>query len=456
MPIPQVAIIGRPNVGKSSLFNWLAGRRLAIVDAVAGITRDRLMHLIEHGGHYFEIVDTGGIGINDVDQLDQEISDQIQQAIDAAAVILLVVDIRTGLSPADQPIARQLHATRKPVLLVANKADHTGLDAEANEFYPLGMGEPICVSAQNSRNKNALLDAIVQALPADSETDRPSPVMKLAIVGRRNVGKSTFINTLTQSNRMIVSDVAGTTRDSVDVRFEMDGQTFVAIDTPGLRKRKSVRSDVEYYSLHRAQRSIRYADVVLMFFDASSRVSAVDQQLCGYIAEHFKPCMLVVNKWDLMAPHMPTEQWSEYLREQFPWLDFAPIGFISSTDGRNIRRVLNHAQMLYKQSQQRVSTPDLNRLVREALGANPPPVTTARRGKIYYATQIGIGPPTIVLKCNDPEAFSTTYRRYLLRVLHDSVSFGDIPIRVLFEGRGEEAPQASRESAQSDVSDADV
>jgi GTP-binding protein len=199
-------------------------------------------------------------------------------------------------------------------LLVANKADHDGLESEASEFYPLGLGDPLCVSAQNHRNKTLLLDAIVRALPPESSSSQTAPVMKLAIVGRRNVGKSTFINTLTQSNRMIVSDVAGTTRDSVDVRFQMDGQTFIAIDTPGLRKRKSVRSDVEFYSLHRAQRSIRYADVVLMFFDASSRVSAVDQQLCGYIDSNFKPCMLVVTK---LWRYMPTGQWADTC-EQFP------------------------------------------------------------------------------------------------------------------------------------------
>lgn len=451
MSVPQVAIIGRPNVGKSSLFNWLAGRRLAIVDPVAGITRDRLMHLVEHGGSYFDVVDTGGIGSNDVDRLDQEIAAQIQQAIDEASVLLMVVDIRAGLLPADQKIAERLRDARKPVILLANKADYSELEVEANEFYPLGLGEPICVSAQNHRHKDSLLTAIVQALPVDSAREIVSPIMKLAIVGRRNVGKSTFVNTLTQSNRMIVSDVAGTTRDSVDVRFEIDGHVFVAIDTPGLRKRKSVRSDVEFYSLHRAQRSIRHADVVLLFFDASSRISSVDQQLCAYVESHFKPCLLVVNKWDLMAPHMPTEQWSEYLREQFPRMAFAPIGFISSTDGRNIRRLLNHAQMLFKQSQQRIATPDLNRLIHEALAANPPPISGARRGKIFYAAQVHTGPPTIVLKCNDPDAFSATYRRYLLGVLHDSLSFGEVPIRVLFEGRSEDSPETDRKSSEADA-----
>lgn len=449
MPVPQVAIVGRPNVGKSSLFNWLAGRRLAIVDAEAGITRDRLTHWVEHGGRYFEIVDTGGIGFTDLEALSQDVADQIECAIEEAAVLLFAVDLRAGLTPADRQIAQRLRAAGKPIVLVANKADHPTLEREANEFYPLGFGDPLCVSAQNHRNKEGLLEAIAKLLPADQTGDEPDPAMKFAIVGRRNVGKSTLINTITQTNRMIVSDIAGTTRDSVDVRFELDGQTLVAIDTPGLRKRKSVRTDVDFYSLHRAQRSIRYADVVLMVFDSSSRVSAVDQQLCTYIETHFKPCLLVVNKWDLMAPHMPTEQWSEYLREQFPRLAFAPIAFITATDGRNVRRLLNHARMLHKQSMQRVTTPDLNRLIRSALDDNPPPVTTNRRGKIYYATQVHVGPPTIVLKCNDPEAFPPTYRRYLLRVLHDSLSFGEVPIRLMFERSGEESAVGPRDSEQS-------
>jgi GTP-binding protein len=452
MPVPQVAIVGRPNVGKSSLFNWLVGRRLAIVDAVAGITRDRLVHVLEHEGRYFEIVDTGGIGVNDVDQLDSEITQQIQLAIDEANVLLMVVDIRDGLTEADRQIAVQLRSTQKPLLLVANKADHPGLDAEACEFYPLGLGDPIEVSTQNNRGKAELLRAVTAALPdVESGAANEAPVMKIAIVGRRNVGKSTFVNTLTQSNRMIVSDVAGTTRDSVDVRFELDGQVFVAIDTPGLRKRKSVRTDVEFYSLHRAQRSIRHADVVLMFFDAGSRISSVDQQLCGYIQSHFKPCLLVVNKWDLMSSHMPTEQWSEYLRNQFPGLAFAPIGFITATEGRNIKRLLNHAQMLFRQSRMRVATPDLNRLVRDTLHDQPPPAVGPRRGKVYFAVQVDVAPPTIVLKCNEPGAFPPAYRRFLLRTLHEALEFGEVPIRLLFEQRGEESPAADRSPTEPDT-----
>ena len=295
MSIPQVAIIGRPNVGKSSLFNWLVGKRLAIVDDVAGITRDRMTRIIEESGHYLELVDTGGIGINDVDDLTSEIEQQIQFGIDEADLLLLLVDSRDGLTPLDETIAQRLRQTGKPLLLVANKCDSPQHDLAAAEFQRLGLGDPVKVSALQRIGREELWDRLLPLVPPADE-DPTEPEMKVAIVGRRNVGKSTFVNTLTNSERMIVSDVAGTTRDSVDVRFEMDGKTFIAIDTPGLRRSRSVRTDVDWYSTHRAQRSIRHADVVLMFFDASQRLSKVDKQLVHYIEEHHKPVIMVVNR----------------------------------------------------------------------------------------------------------------------------------------------------------------
>ncbi|MGI9515621.1 MAG: ribosome biogenesis GTPase Der [Pirellulaceae bacterium] len=440
MSLPQVAIVGRPNVGKSSIFNWLAGQRLAIVDDVAGVTRDRMTRVLEYEDRYFEIIDTGGIGINDVDDLSDEIEEQISYAIATADILVFVVDTREGITALDERIAKRLRGVDVPLILVANKTDHEKYDIEANEFFRLGLGDPLLISAQNSRNKYVLLDRMCDSL--GDLSDMPlqqveEPEMKIAIVGQRNVGKSTFINTLVDSPRMIVSEVAGTTRDSVDVRFEMDGKTFVGIDTPGLRKGKSVRTDIEFYSTHRAQRSIRHADVVLMFFDASRRISKVDRQLVNYIESHYKPCILVVNKWDLMAEHMPTERWADYLRDNFTTLWNVPIAFITSTTGKNAKKMLNHAQMLYKQSRDRVSTSELNRLIRMALENHPPALTNRkRRPKIYYATQIGVAPPTIVLKCNDPDAFDNTYRRYLLGVLRDTLSFGEVPIRLVLERRG--------------------
>lgn len=439
MSLPQVAIVGRPNVGKSSLFNWLAGRRLAIVDDVAGVTRDRMTYLLEEEGRYFEIVDTGGIGINDVDELDEEIEQQINFGIEQADMLLFMVDAQDGRTTLDDEIAKRLRSVGKPTLLVANKCDNSRLEQAAVDFNRLGYGTPIIVSAKARRNRDELVDAILETLPEGEidESEIREPEMKVAIVGRRNVGKSTFINTMLQSDRMIVSEVAGTTRDSVDVRFEMDGKTFLAIDTPGLRRGKSVRTDIDFYGTHRAQRSIRRADVVLMFFDASSRISKVDRQLCNYIADEHKPCILVVNKWDLMAEHMATERWSDYLRDNFPSLWNVPIAFITGASGRNCRKLLNHTQMLFKQSLSRVSTGELNRLIKKALQHQPPPVSKRRRPKIYYATQIGVQPPTFVLFCNDPDSFPPTYRRYLKSVLHDQLEFGEVPLRLFIQEKGQ-------------------
>jgi GTP-binding protein len=439
MTVPQAAIVGRPNVGKSSVFNWLAGRRIAIVDDVAGVTRDRLCQLVDHEGRYFELVDTGGIGIEDVDNLTAEVERQISAAIDSAQVILFVVDTRSGVTPLDELVASRLRGVDKPILCLANKTDDVKWDPQADEFYRLGIGKLIKISVHQDRNKDVLTRLILERLPVNEEAaDTAEPEMKVALVGRRNVGKSTFINSLIHADRMIVSEVPGTTRDSVDVRFELDGKSFLAIDTPGLRKTKSMKTDIEYYGLQRAQRSVRRADVVLMLFDASQRISKVDKQLCQYIAEQHKPCVFVVNKWDLMVEHMPTERWVDYLRDNFRTMHHVPIAFVTGQTGKNMKALINHAQMLFKQSRQRVGTGELNRIVRRALEHHAPPLHKHRRPKIYYATQVGTQPPTIVLMCNMPKAFSLDYRRYLLSVFRDHLSFGEVPIKLYLHRRGED------------------
>ena len=437
--LPQVSIVGRPNVGKSSIFNWLVGRRLAIVDDMAGVTRDRMKHLLNHEDRYFEIVDTGGIGINDVDELDEEIEHQIEIGIQGADLLLFVVDAKDGPIGLDKRVAKRLRSLDKPVLLVANKCDGDNWEVAANEFFSLGFDKPLVCSAKNNRHKTNLIDAIIENLPPQAEIDAKElkrPEMKFVLVGRRNVGKSTLINSLVEDDRMIVSEVAGTTRDSVDVRFEMDGKVVVAIDTPGLRRGKSVRTDIDFYGTHRAHRSIRHADVTLMMFDAGKRISKVDRQLVHYIEQNQKPCIFVVNKWDLMAEHMPTERWVDYLHDNFTSLWNVPIAFITAQTGKNCKRLLNHAQMLFKQSRSRVATPKLNRILKEAIIRHPPPMgSNKRRPKIFYAAQIGISPPTIMLKCNHPDSFAKTYQKYLLSVLRDSLDFGEVPIRLVLEKR---------------------
>jgi GTP-binding protein len=439
MSVPQVVIVGRPNVGKSSVLNWLAGVRIAIVDDKPGVTRDRVTHLMCHNDRFFELVDTGGMGIADMDNLTRHIEDQINLAIDSASVILFVVDTRDGMLPLDQDVARRLRSVKAPILLIANKTDDERIDSQADEFYRLGVGKPLRVSTKQNRNRAVLLNLITSKLPPplkdEAEEGGIEPEMKVAIVGRRNVGKSTFINTLVNAPRMIVSEVPGTTRDSVDVRFELDGKPFIAIDTPGIRRAKSRQTDIDFYSTHRAQRSIRRADVVLLFFDATQRISKVDKQLCDYIAQQYKPCVFVVNKWDQLAGTMPTEKWVRYLHDAFGTMRYVPIAFITGQTGKNVKALLNHAQMLFKQSRARMSTGQLNRMLREAIRLNPPPPTQNRDPKIYYATQVGVQPPTIVLFANDPKLISKTYQRYLLNKFRDELSFNEVPIKLYLRRR---------------------
>ena len=447
MAVPQVVIVGRPNVGKSSVFNWLVNRRVAIVDDQAGVTRDRLTHLMCIGDRYFELVDTGGMGVDDVDNLTNLIEDQIEAAVDSADVLLFVVDTRDGLVPLDEEVAKRLRYAKAPVVCVANKTDAESLDSQANEFYRLGRGKLVRVSTQQNRGKQELLDEIFERLPDQiDEGPPPEPTMKVAIVGRRNTGKSTFVNTLAQAERMIVSEVPGTTRDSVDVRFELDGKAFVAIDTPGLQRRKSINTDIDFYSSHRAERSVRRADVVFLFLDAAERISKVDKQLCDYIAQQYKPCIFVVNKWDMFAGTMPTEKWVAYLKDTFRTMRHVPIAFVTGQTGKNVKALLNHGQMLFKQARSRVGTSDLNRLLKAAIDRSPPPLVRNRQPKIYYATQVGIEPPTLVLFCNQPQALSENYRRYLLGVFRDHLPFGEVPIKLYLRKRESAEPDA-RETA---------
>src|SRR5438445_310804 len=461
MPLPLVAIVGRPNVGKSSLFNYLAGRRISIVDPTAGVTRDRVTTLLQSGDRYFELVDTGGIGIEDADNLTADVEKQIQLAIDEAAVILFVVDVRAGVAGLDEEVNRRLRYVTKPVLLVANKSDSPELEAHAAEFYLLGRGKTLCVSAEQKRGKTELLNEIVAKLPVPQDETAPTDIaMKLAIVGRRNTGKSTFINSLAQTSRMIVSEVAGTTRDSVEVRFERDGKVFIAIDTAGVHRKKSIESDIDFYGMARAERSIRRADAVLLFIDPRVRISKVDKQLAEYILQYHKPAIFTVNKWDLMVP-MPTSKFGNYVRATFPSLDYVPIAFITATSGKNVHAVLNLAQNMFKQASTRVGTRELNRVLQKALTDQALPMRKNRRAKIYYGTQVAVNPPTIVLFTNGPDLIDNTYQRYLLKVFRDHLPFRDVPIKLYLrhKRRGEVVPvekEESREQATSRRTGIDV
>lgn len=443
MSVPKVVIVGRPNVGKSSILNWLARKRISVVEPTAGVTRDRVTYLMHVDDRYFELVDTGGIGIVDSDDLSDDIERQIDVGIDEAALVLFVVDVSAGLVALDRLVAERLRKIEKPIVLAVNKCDSPRQDLEVGEFYSLADAPLVCTSVLGERNRDKLLKAIVKALPpaeaveqADGERVAAAPELKLAIVGRRNVGKSTFINALAQSERMIVSEIAGTTRDSVDVRFESDGKAFVAIDTPGVRKRKSLANDIEFYGLTRALRSIRRADVVLMFFDASQTISMVDKQLVGEIADQYKPCIFVVNKWDLgQESGMTTEKWSKYLLDSFGSMRYVPVAFITAKDEVNVKKLINLAQTIAKQGQVRVPTARLNEVLERVIERNHPPMRANRRAKIFFGTQIGVAPPTIVIKCNDPRLIDKGWQRYLLGALHDELPFPEVPIKVYYRSR---------------------
>ncbi len=518
MGIAKVAIIGRPNVGKSSIFNWLIGERVSIVDSVAGVTRDRVSFLLDIGldgvdekylvdeitgessasnvgvesendselddaeldkapekvktadkettgdvqsadegggldseateetqeapkisARYIELIDSGGIGVVDKDDLSADVEAQIEIAINSADLILFVVDARDGMAPLDQYVAERLRKLQTPILLVANKCDGETQEHDAREFHKFGWGV-VAVSAKQKRGRVALMDAIERAIPIsaffDNSDEYREPEMKIAIVGRRNVGKSTFVNTLAREERVIASPIPGTTRDCVDVRFEMDGKSFIAIDTPGFMRKKSVGSDLDFYALTRAERSIRMADVVFMFFDCSSQIAKMDKQLVSLIESYNKPCIFVVNKWDKMvAYNMPTSRWADYLRETFATMWHVPIAFITGMTGKNVQKLLQHASALFRQSRMRVPTSKLNKLLAAAINHTPPPLFHYRKPKIYYATQASTAPPTIIVFCNMPDAFTPSYRRFLLNVIRDELPIGEVPIRVWYRKR---------------------
>nr|ANO58256.1 ribosome-associated GTPase EngA [uncultured Planctomycetota bacterium] len=465
MPVPRVAIVGRPNVGKSSLLNWLARRRVSVVDPTAGVTRDRVTFVLQAGDRYVELVDTGGIGLHDTDRLEDEIERQIQVGIEEAELLMFVVDGQQGITPMDREVAQRLRPLDKPTLLVVNKCDSPRTDHEAPAFLELLDAPVVTTSVVGQRHRGELLATLLEVLPPadDDEAEcgrgmTADPELKLAMVGRRNVGKSTFINALADDERVITSEVPGTTRDSIDVRFEMDGRSFVAIDTPGVRKRKSIANDIEFYGLVRSRNSIRRADVVMMFFDSQETISRVDKQLVESIVETHTPCVLVVNKWDLaIQAEMTMDRWSEYLIQTFGMLRFAPVAFVTAETGRNSRKLINLAQSVFKQAGERISTGRLNRIVRAAVFANPPPFRKNRRPKIFYATQVDIFPPTIVLKCNHPQLFSPSWKRYLLGVFREELPFREVPIKILMRARqgDEETGPALHELPDADMAEKD-
>jgi len=443
MALPLVVIVGRPNVGKSSLLNALRRARVSIVDPRAGITRDRVSVLVRHNERYFALVDTGGIGLVDDDHLEAQVEEQIRFAIERAAVILFVVDASVDPTALDLEVAQRLRQTEKPVVVVANKVDDPRHEPQAAAFVRLGHGTPICTSALHGHGRTELLDRVVELLGDAAVTEGPTaPVMKLAIVGKRNAGKSTLVNALAGEERMIVSEIPGTTRDAVDVRFERDGRTFVAIDTAGVRKKSSM-NDIDFYSHTRALKSIRRADVVLLLIESMVPVAEVDLKLAAAVLEEYKPVVLAVTKWDLARDKTTAEEFGEYLSRVLPALNFAPVVFLAARTGENVQAAVDVALSLHAQANIRLPTAALNEVLQEILALRgPSPKRGTKPLKIYYATQVAVAPPTIVLFCNQPRLVREDYRRFLLNRLRERTPFKEVPVRLWFRPRGRERPPA--------------
>ena len=433
--LPRVAIVGRPNVGKSSLLNAFAGRRVAIVDRFPGVTRDRVAVEITDFDRTFELVDTGGVGIVDRDDLSDEIDAQIQVAVSCADAILFVTDVRAGVSPHDATVADRLRPLSIPVVLVVNKVDDPSLEPGAYEFNKLGMGEPYPVSAEQRRGLHDLLDALLEKLPAAEAL--PEPELRIALLGRRNAGKSTFLNALAEEERVIVSEVPGTTRDAVDVRMSIRGKTVVVIDTAGIRRRKQVSGSVEFYSQARTLEAIRRCDVAFLMLDATVEIARLDKQLAEMIVDAHKPCVLIINKWDIVLAEgsATPKDFEKYVADHLPGLFFAPIVCASALEGMNRHGAVTVAFSLQKQSNVRVGTGALNRAVARLLSASPPRRTGLHQPKIYFATQVQVAPPTFVFFVNHPKAFPPDYRRYIGNKLREQFGFSEVPVHLVFRLR---------------------
>lgn len=452
MTIPIVALVGRPNVGKSALFNRIAGQRLSIVEDLPGTTRDRLYADAEWTAAPFTLVDTGGIELVQgsdgaqrgskplsVGSADfrREIREQAQVAIEEADVVVFLVDAKEGITAGDQDVAEVLRRSLKPVVLAANKADNAERRLAAVEFYELGLGEPYAISALHGTGVGDLLDAIVEHFPRVEE-EPEDDALKIAIIGRPNVGKSSLLNALLGSQRSIVSDIPGTTRDAIDTRLDREGRPVVLIDTAGIRKRGSIEQGVEKYSVLRALRAIQRADVVALVLDASQGVVAQDAHIASYALEEWKGIMVLVNKWDLIEKDGNTiNDYTRAVRSELKFLEYVPLLFISALTRQRVNKVLDLAEKLQAERHVRIPTGELNRLVQEALVRHRAPSKVGKQLKVFYATQVAVAPPTFAFFVNDAELVHFSYERYLENQIRTHYPFEGTPIKLVFRNRSE-------------------
>ena len=437
---PVVAIVGRPNVGKSMLFNKLIGKRLSIVEDTPGVTRDRIYGETDWNGRKFTLIDTGGIEPRTDNMILEFMRQQAQIAIDNATVIVFLTDIKTGLTASDQEVASMLLRSGKPIVLAVNKMDSTGTtDPDFYEFYNLGLGDPIAVSAVHGHGTGDLLDACVQYFPPeDEEEEEDDDAIKVAVIGKPNAGKSSLINRILGEERTIVSDVAGTTRDAIDSRFENDKGKFVFIDTAGMRKKSKVEEDVERYSVLRATMAIERSDVCLIMIDATEGVTEQDTKVAGLAHEAGKACIIVVNKWDLVEKDGKTmDRMREDIRRDLSYMPYAPIVFISAMTGQRVSRLFELINYVREQASMRITTGMLNSVLADAQTRVQPPTDKGRRLKIYYMTQVGIRPPHFVIFCNDARLFHFSYPRYIENCIRNTFGLEGTPIILSIRQKGD-------------------
>ena len=439
MPKPVVAIVGRPNVGKSTFFNYLAGRRISIIDDTPGVTRDRIYAESEWRGRKFTIIDTGGIETNTDDIIKQQMIRQANIAIDMADVIVMMVDMKAGMTPLDEEVASILRKAAKPVLVAVNKVDNPGQPpADIYEFYNLGIGEIYPVSSIHGLGIGELLDAVYEYFPSQDETGEDDDAIKVAVIGKPNVGKSSIINRILGEERVIVSDIPGTTRDAIDTLYETNGKKYLFIDTAGIRRKSKVEEEIERYSVLRAFSAVDRADVCIVMIDAQDGVTEQDTRIAGYAHEQGKASIIAVNKWDLVEKQTGTmEKMKKKIAEDLEFMNYAPIVFISAKTGQRVDRLLELIDYVFDQASFRIQTGVLNDVLNEAVAMVQPPSDKGKRLKVYYMTQTGVRPPSFVLFVNDAELMHYSYERYLKNTLRSNFGFEGTPIRFILREKGE-------------------
>lgn len=436
MSKPLVAIVGRPNVGKSTFFNRIVGQRISIVEDTPGVTRDRLYADAEWCGHSFTLIDTGGLEIKSEDVMWSHIRAQAQIAVETADVIVFMLDGKTGLTHEDYEVAAYLRKSRKPILLVVNKLDNNEQHF-LYDFYELGLGEPIGISAGQAKGLGDVLDEIVK-LTGKYETEEKEEALKIAVVGKPNAGKSSLVNKLLGYDRVIVSDIAGTTRDAIDTRIKIGDKEYILIDTAGIRRKRSVEEDLEQYSVMRSLGAVRRADVCLIVIDSSEELSEQDVKIAGYVHEQGKPSVVVMNKWDVVEKDTYTiEKYNRKLKEELKFMDYFIPTYVSAKTGKRVDNLIKLAERAYENASRRVSTGLLNDVLREAILTNEPPSKNGKRLKIYYVTEVSANPPTFVIFVNDDTLMHFSYRRYLENALRRSFDFEGTPIRLIIRNKNE-------------------